>query len=57
MLYQNILIQNLFTATFSKVPKYTYIAITKIDGILENIRYEKPTDIGKENVNEKNVEK
>ena len=47
MLYQNILIQDPFTATFSKVPEYTYIAATKMDGILENFSYEKLTVIRK----------
>ena len=36
--------QNPFTTTFSKTPEYTYIATEQIDEILENFRYEKPSE-------------
>lgn len=36
--------QNPFTTTFSKAPEYTYISTEKTDEILENFRYEKPTE-------------
>lgn len=36
--------QNPFTTTFSKAPEYTYIDTGKADEILENFRYEKPSE-------------
>lgn len=36
--------QNPFTTTFSKAPEYTYIATQKTDEILENFRYENPSE-------------
>ena len=36
--------QNPFTTTFSKTPEYTYIATEKTDEILENFRYENPSE-------------
>ncbi len=36
--------QNPFTTTFSKAPEYTYIDTEKTDEILENFRYERPSE-------------
>ena len=36
--------QNPFTTTFSKTPEYTYIDTEKTDEILENFRYDKPSE-------------
>lgn len=36
--------QNPFTTTFSKTPEYTYIATTKIDEVLDNFSYDKPSE-------------
>ncbi len=36
--------QNPFTTTFSKAPEYTYINTEKADEILENFKYERPSE-------------
>ncbi len=36
--------QNPFTTTFSKVPKYTYIHTEKTEEVLENFIYDRPSE-------------
>ena len=36
--------QNPFTTTFSKIPKYTYIHTEKTEEVLENFIYDRPSE-------------